>query len=110
MERTFVMVKPDGIQRGIAGQVISRLVDAKYDIERAVAAGRMHCENQECNIETFDFDLSQKRLHELTGPCKLNAFNEANMFFGGVHLAARDADGKLSGAGDPRRSGAVAFA
>ncbi len=24
MERTFVMVKPDGVQRGIAGQVISR--------------------------------------------------------------------------------------
>lgn len=24
MERTFVMVKPDGVQRGIAGQVVSR--------------------------------------------------------------------------------------
>ena len=96
--------------RTAIGQVISRLVDAGFDIEQAVAAGRMHCENQECNIETFDFDLTMQRLHELTGPCKLNAFSQANMFFGGVHLAAREANGELSGAGDPRRSGAVAFA
>lgn len=96
--------------RTAIGQVISRLADAKFDIEKAVSAARLHCENQECNIETFDFDLSVERLHELTGPCKLNAFNQANMFFGGVHLAARDADGELTGAGDPRRSGAVAFA
>ena len=46
MERTFVMVKPDGIQRGIAGQVISRfeakglkLVAAKLmTIDKALAA------------------------------------------------------------------------
>jgi nucleoside-diphosphate kinase len=27
MERTFVMVKPDGVQRGLVGEVISRLED-----------------------------------------------------------------------------------
>ena len=26
-ERTFVMVKPDGVQRGLIGEVISRLED-----------------------------------------------------------------------------------
>jgi len=25
MERTFVMVKPDGVQRGLVGEVISRI-------------------------------------------------------------------------------------
>ena len=25
MDRTFVMVKPDGVQRGLVGQIVSRL-------------------------------------------------------------------------------------
>ncbi len=36
---------------------------------------------------------------------------DRNVFFGGVHAVARDpATGALSGAGDPRRGGAVAVA
>jgi gamma-glutamyltranspeptidase/glutathione hydrolase len=34
-----------------------------------------------------------------------------NLFFGGVQAVARDpADGELSGGGDPRRGGSVAYA
>ncbi|MDA8097923.1 MAG: nucleoside-diphosphate kinase [Desulforudis sp.] len=32
MERTFVMVKPDGVQRGLAGQIISRFETRGYKL------------------------------------------------------------------------------
>ncbi|MDX9871828.1 MAG: nucleoside-diphosphate kinase [Clostridia bacterium] len=32
MERTFVMVKPDGVQRGLTGQVIARVSDKGYQL------------------------------------------------------------------------------
>lgn len=35
-------------------------------------------------------------------------FETPNLFFGGVHAVAREADGTLHGAGDPRRGGTVA--
>ena len=35
------------------------------------------------------------------------AFRERNLFFGGCQAVERDADGVLSGGGDPRRGGAV---
>ena len=96
--------------RTAMAQVLSNLVDQGMDISAAVAAGRMHSEGGECNLETFDLDLSPAILRSLIGDAKLNAFSAANMFFGGVHMAQREPDGQLSGAGDPRRSGAVAFA
>ncbi len=34
-------------------------------------------------------------------------FREPNLFFGGAQAAARDADGRFSGGGDPRRGGAA---
>jgi nucleoside-diphosphate kinase len=54
MDRTFVMVKPDGVQRGLAGEIISRfeakglkLVGAKLELlpeERVVEQYREHLE------------------------------------------------------------------
>lgn len=32
-------------------------------------------------------------------------WDDPNMFFGGVHIASRDANGTMEGAGDPRRAG-----
>jgi nucleoside-diphosphate kinase len=32
MERTFVMVKPDGVQRGLAGKIIQRIEDKGFKI------------------------------------------------------------------------------
>ncbi len=34
MERTFVMIKPDAVARGLAGRIISRFEDAGLTIER----------------------------------------------------------------------------
>jgi hypothetical protein len=36
-------------------------------------------------------------------------FERRSMFFGGVGVAARLEDGRLDGAADPRRAGAVAI-
>lgn len=35
MERTFVMLKPDALQRGLAGEIIKRLEGKNYRIQRA---------------------------------------------------------------------------
>jgi nucleoside-diphosphate kinase len=34
MERTFVMIKPDAVARGLAGRIVSRFEDAGLTIER----------------------------------------------------------------------------
>lgn len=35
MERTFIMIKPDGVERGLMGEVISRIERKGYKITRA---------------------------------------------------------------------------
>lgn len=37
MDRTFLMVKPDGVQRGLIGRIISRLEDKGFKM----AAGKL---------------------------------------------------------------------
>ncbi len=85
-------------------QVVSLLADQGYDAERAVAAARLHYENGVLNAETFDRDDGGDMLAEL-GAQQLVRFEERSLFFGGVHMVRRAADGTLSGAGDPRRGG-----
>ncbi len=85
-------------------QVVTLLVDRGYDAERAVAAPRLHYEDGVLNAEVMEMEHRGERLRAL-GPKALVQFDERNLFFGGVHLVRRDADGTLSGAGDPRRGG-----
>ena len=87
-------------------QVISLLHDHGYDPSRAVTAARMHFEAGVLNAETFDMADGGESLEAL-GANKLVRFPEPNLFFGGVHMVRRAADGTLSGAGDPRRGGVV---
>ena len=35
MDRTFVMVKPDGVQRGLVGEVVSRFEDKGLSFQAA---------------------------------------------------------------------------
>ncbi|MBM4374081.1 MAG: gamma-glutamyltransferase [Deltaproteobacteria bacterium] len=86
-------------------QVVSFLVDRGYDAERAVAAARLHFEAGVLNAEVMDLVDRGEALAGL-GAESFVRFEERNLFFGGVHLVRRAADGTLSGAGDPRRSGA----
>jgi gamma-glutamyltranspeptidase / glutathione hydrolase len=87
-------------------QVLSNLIDFHMSIEEAVTAPRVHWEAGLLNIEP-PYDLaaaSHPNLQELT-QCLL--WQQQSMFFGGVHAVVREVDQHLSGAGDPRRGGAV---
>jgi gamma-glutamyltranspeptidase/glutathione hydrolase len=85
-------------------QVVSLLVDRRYDAERAVAAPRLHYEDGVLNAEVMEMSDGGKVLEQL-GARELVRFDERSLFFGGVHLVRRAGDGTLSGAGDPRRGG-----
>lgn len=85
-------------------QVISLLTDRGMGPDEAVAAARVHFETGVLNAEVFELGDAGLFLEDL-GPNKLVRFHEHNLFFGGVHLVQRLADGTLCGAGDPRRGG-----
>jgi gamma-glutamyltranspeptidase/glutathione hydrolase len=86
-------------------QVISLLEDFGLDAAAAVAAPRMHFEDGVLNVEAFEMNEGGDELAAL-GAAKYVRFTERSLFFGGMHLVRRDADGKLDGSGDPRRGGA----
>jgi gamma-glutamyltranspeptidase/glutathione hydrolase len=86
-------------------QVIGLLEDFALDAAAAIAAPRMHFEDGVLNVEVFDTADGGDALAAL-GPAKYVRFPERNLFFGGVHLVRREADGSLDGGGDPRRGGA----
>jgi gamma-glutamyltranspeptidase/glutathione hydrolase len=82
-------------------QVIANTVDGGMDPREAVEAPRLHFEDgvvyHEPGAEPRD---AAGRV--------LAPFRERNLFFGGVQAVRRDAGtGRLTGAGDPRRGGAV---
>jgi gamma-glutamyltranspeptidase/glutathione hydrolase len=85
-------------------QIVSLLLDHGRDAVSAVGAPRVHYEGGVLNAEVFDLDDGGAALLRLE-PEKLVAFAEPSLFFGGVHLVRRLADGTLDGAGDPRRGG-----
>jgi len=88
-------------------QVISNLLDFGMPIEQAVNSPRVHWEDGVFSLEPgFDrltIDRSQFPFNE-----ELVFWEQQNMFFGGAHSVMEDATGIISGAGDRRRSGAVA--
>lgn len=87
-------------------QVISNLIDFGMDAEQAIHAARIHFEDGVLNAEVHQRADGGAALEAL-GAERFVAFEQPNMFFGGVHLVSRAADGRLSGAGDPRRGGVL---
>jgi gamma-glutamyltranspeptidase/glutathione hydrolase len=86
-------------------QVVVNLVDHGMSVKDAVAAPRIHVERDLVSVEP---GVPQAALDALAHEAEhLKCWPECNMFFGGVHVARRDADGGLSAAGDPRRGGAA---
>ncbi|MGH2754727.1 MAG: nucleoside-diphosphate kinase [Actinomycetota bacterium] len=53
MEKTFVMVKPDGVRRRLVGEVIKRVEDKGYDV-------------REMKLFTIDEDLAKRHYAEHT--------------------------------------------
>jgi gamma-glutamyltranspeptidase/glutathione hydrolase len=85
-------------------QVVRRLARGE-DARDAVAADRAHVDGERLLFEA----TRGLRVHADTAPQALNAgvFPHQSMYFGGVHVAVRRADGTCEGVGDPRRSGAA---
>lgn len=85
-------------------QVALNLIDRGMGIEEAVAAPRLHVEK--CGTVSFEDLLTpEERSALLAAYPAAQPWPSRNLFFGGVHAAARGADGRLQGAGDPRRGG-----
>jgi gamma-glutamyltranspeptidase/glutathione hydrolase len=83
-------------------QTIIRVIDDGLPAGDAVEAPRVHFEDgvvyAEPGIDTAPLEQAGRAI---------GRFRELNLFFGGVQAAARDAQGRFSGGGDPRRGGAA---
>ncbi len=89
-------------------QVISNVVDFQMPLDQAVEASRIHWENGVFHLEPgLECEANAAELAQL-GTDRILRWQQSNMFFGGVHSVGIDEKGDLQGAGDPRRSGAVA--
>lgn len=98
--------------RGAVLQVLNNVAGFGLPLVEAVAAPRMHLEGERLSIEcsrSGDLAWSEDAIRQLGGRWPdLEAWPEANLFFGGVHAVTRAPDGRLDAAGDFRRDGAVA--
>ena len=93
--------------RSAISQVLLNLVRGD-DPAEAVARPRLHFEKGHLDLEQ---GLPEPVVQALLNQCPDHRlWPEPNLFFGGVHLAGRLADGSLEGAGDPRRGGVVCMA
>ena len=84
-------------------QVISNLVDFRMSVQDAVIKPRIHFESELLNLEPPREKPILRALAREFPHQKL--WDDQNLFFGGAHTVQRGADGRLSGAGDPRRGG-----
>ena len=57
IEKTLVLIKPDGVERGIVGRIISRFEDAGIKI----AALRMVKVEKDTALKHYDEDLAERR-------------------------------------------------
>jgi gamma-glutamyltranspeptidase / glutathione hydrolase len=90
-------------------QTTVRVLEQGMDAEEAVVAGRLHFEagtvQAEPGVEEGGLDDLERR------GVPVVRWKRKNLYFGGAQAVRRDpASGELSGGGDPRRGGAVAFA
>jgi gamma-glutamyltranspeptidase/glutathione hydrolase len=90
-------------------QTIVRSVEQGYPVAAAIEAPRLHFEHDLVEAEP---GIEETALAAIEARGIAVARRPAiNLYFGGVQAVARDPrDGELSGGGDPRRGGAVAYA
>lgn len=87
-------------------QVLSNLLDFGMTLEEAVNTARVHVEGGALQCEA-GFDETAVSELESMG-YKINRWPTRSIYFGGAHSVSRTPDGRLVGAGDNRRGGAVA--
>jgi gamma-glutamyltranspeptidase/glutathione hydrolase len=90
-------------------QVISNVLDFGMPIAEAITAPRIHWERGTLHSEP-GYETAALEQAQTADTQAFLAWQQQNMFFGGVHAVACDGAGELHGAGDPRRGGAVAIA
>lgn len=92
--------------------VLLRLIDQGSDLGAAIAAPRLHLNPPgPVHVEGGLPDAQVRALGliaEHRGWGGLEEWPSANLFFGGVHAARREADGSVTAVGDARRSGVAA--
>ncbi len=84
-------------------QTLLNLLVHRMPLQEAIMSPRIHFENGRLNLEPGFEGVDIKALAEISS--NLNVWQERNLFFGGVHVASRDHNGALNGAGDSRRGG-----
>jgi gamma-glutamyltranspeptidase/glutathione hydrolase len=85
-------------------QVIGNVLFQKMDLERAVAAGRVHWEENRFFFEgDIPDDVRARAKKELDQP--VTERRKQDLFFGGVHGVEILDDGTIVGVADPRRDG-----
>ena len=90
-------------------QTVVRALEQGYPVADAIEAPRLHFEQGVVQAEK-GIDPEALTALEARG-WEVARWPSLNLFFGGVQAVARDpVSGELSGGGDPRRSGAVAYA
>jgi gamma-glutamyltranspeptidase / glutathione hydrolase len=89
-------------------QAVVRVLDDEMDAGDAVRAGRLHFEAGTVQAEPGVDEEGLADLDRRGVP--VVRWKRLNLYFGGVQAVARDPQsGELTGGGDPRRGGAVAF-
>lgn len=84
-------------------QVLLNLIDFDLPLRSAVEAPRLHLESNRVDIESGFPEAMNPRFIARGGT--VTEWAERNLFFGGVHAVARDHEGNLTAAADPRRAG-----
>jgi gamma-glutamyltranspeptidase / glutathione hydrolase len=90
-------------------QTVVRVLEQGMDAGEAVRAGRLHFEAGTVQAEPGVDEAGLEDLERRGVP--VVRWKRKNLYFGGAQAAVRDpATGEVSGGGDPRRGGAIAFA
>jgi gamma-glutamyltranspeptidase / glutathione hydrolase len=89
-------------------QTTVRVLEQGMDAEEAVVAGRLHFEAGTVQAEPGVDEDGLADLERRGVP--VVRWKRKNLYFGGAQAVRWDPLGALSGGGDPRRGGAVAFA
>ncbi|MDX8410959.1 MAG: gamma-glutamyltransferase [Mariprofundaceae bacterium] len=95
--------------RGAILQVLQHHIFTGMDIESAISSPRIHNESNLLDVEP-DAIIEEDKQHLESLGWTMREWQQVSVYFGGVHAVSMDRRGKLNGAGDPRRGGAVAWA
>jgi gamma-glutamyltranspeptidase/glutathione hydrolase len=96
--------------RSVVAQVVHSLTRRGLSLREAVEAPRVHAEDGASWVELGQrSDAAAVRIRLEQEFPAVHGFAARDFFFGGVHVAARDVDGRLEAVADARRDGAVEF-